>query len=176
MLIHFLQKIPEQKVLPNLQKIEPSIELNYDYSHNGKTVSTNLYYEEDINKINDYMNRINNGKYNKETAANLLIQFFEYYAYCFNSNEQRISIKRDLPECMKKHNDNIAFSIEDPFDVNHNPGKSMGINSQTYNKFITAMKKEINFILNGEYVKRIDKIISGGNNGNTNTVINQKSN
>lgn len=174
MLIHFLQKIPELKVLPNLQKIDPSIAINYDYSHNGKTQTTNLYYEEDISKINDYMNRINNGNYNKETATNLLIQFFEYYAYCFNSNEQRISIKRDLNECFKKHNDNIAFSIEDPFDVNHNPGKSMTMNSLTYSKFITAMKKEINYILNGEYVKRLEKIISGGINSNV--VINQKSN
>ena len=77
---------------------------------------------------------------------------------------------------MKQNPDNIAFSIEDPFDVQHNPGKSMTINSVQYNKFITSMKKEINFILNGEYVKRLDKIISGGNSNNTNTGINEKTN
>ena len=64
--------------------------------------------------------------------------------------------------------DDIAFSIEDPFDQFHNPGKSMTINSIQYDKFTTAMKKEINFILNGEYIKRLEKIINS-NSFNSNT-------
>ena len=44
----------------------------------------------------------------------------------------------------------------------------MQINSIPYSRFITAMKREINFILNGEYIKRLDKILNNGNilNGN----------
>lgn len=175
MIIHFLQKIVEPKVLPNLQKIDPKKIQDYEFSYNGRTIKTNLYYEEDAMKINEYMNRINGGKENKETATSLLIKFFEYYSYFFDS-EQKISINKELSETMKQNPDNIAFSIEDPFDLQHNPGKSMTINSVQYNKFITSMKKEINFILNGEYVKRLDKIISGGNSNNTNTGINEKSN
>ena len=46
----------------------------------------------------------------------------------------------------------------------------MQINSIPYSRFTTGMKREINFILNGEYIKRLDKIISSGSilNGNIN--------
>ena len=169
MLIHFLQKVVEPKILPNLQKIDINKENLYEYYHNGEYIKTNIYYEEDLNKIKVYMNKINNGLENKESAVNLLVKFFEYYSYFFDNN-QIISINRDLSECIKSKSDNIAFSIEDPFDKQHNPGKSMQINSIPYSRFTTGMKREINFILNGEYIKRLDKIISSGSilNGNIN--------
>ena len=47
----------------------------------------------------------------------------------------------------------IAFPIEDPFDVEHNPGKSLKYNTQQYSEFIFCMKKEINNIMSGEYFK-----------------------
>ena len=167
MLIHFLQKVVEPRVLPNLQKIDINKENLYEYYHNGEYIKTNIYYEEDLNKIKGYMNKINKGLENKESAVNLLVKFFEYYSYFFDS-EQTISINRDLNECIKNKSDNIAFSIEDPFDKQHNPGKTMQINSIPYSRFTTAMKREINFILNGEYIKRLDKILNNGNiiNGN----------
>ena len=167
MLIHFLQKVVEPRVLPNLQKIDINKENLYEYYHNGDYIKTNIYYEEDLNKIKGYMNKINKGLENKESAVNLLVKFFEYYSYFFDS-EQTISINRDLNECIKSKSDNIAFSIEDPFDKQHNPGKTMQINSIPFSKFTTAMKREINFILNGEYIKRLDKILNNGNilNGN----------
>ena len=167
LLIHFLQKVVEPRVLPNLQKIDINKENLYKYYHNGEYIKTNIYYEEDLNKIKGYMNKINKGLENKESAVNLLVKFFEYYSYFFD-NDQIISINRDLNECIKNKSDNIAFSIEDPFDKQHNPGKSMQINSIPYSRFITAMKREINFILNGEYIKRLDKILNNGNilNGN----------
>lgn len=157
MLIHFLQNTVEPRVLPNLQKIEKK-EVNYEYPYNADTVKTNIYYEEDIQKIRAYMNTINGGKVNKDSAAQLLIKFFEYYSYYYDYFEQKVSIHRDPQECFKKNPDSVAFSIEDPFDPNHNPGKSMTINSSQFNKFITAMKKEINFIMNGEYLKRLEKV------------------
>lgn len=163
MLIHFLQKVVEPRVLPNLQRIEQK-EVLYDYYVNGDTITTNIYYEEDLNKIKAYMKKNNNNLENKETATNLLVKFFEYYSYYFES-EQRISIHKEENELTKKTSDTIAFSIEDPFDIQHDPGKSMAVNSVQCNKFITSMKKEINYILNGEYVKRIDKICSNSNAG-----------
>ena len=167
LLIHFLQKVVEPRVLPNLQKIDINKENLYKYYHNGEYIKTNIYYEEDLNKIKGYMNKINKGLENKESAVNLLVKFFEYYSYFFD-NDQIISINRDLNECIKNKSDNIAFSIEDPFDKQHNPGKTMQINSIPYSRFTTAMKREINFILNGEYIKRLDKILNNGNiiNGN----------
>ena len=60
-----------------------------------------------------------------------------------------------MEESKKKSKDKLAFSIEDPFESNHNPGKYMKINNNKYNKFIYSMKKEINYILSGEYIKRM---------------------
>lgn len=159
MLIHFLQKIIEPRVLPNLQKIE-NREVIYEYIQNGEVIKTNIYFEEDIHKIRQYMKKVNNGQENKETPAQLLVKFFEYYCYYYDYYDQKISINKDLTENFKKSADNIAFAIEDPFDQWHNPGKSMTINSNQFNKYITSMKKEINFIMNGEYVKRLENIVT----------------
>ena len=173
MLIHFLQEIAEPHVLPNLQKIDPHKEIPYEYYYDGKPVVTNIYYEEDLNKIKSYMSKVNSGMRNTETPTALLIKFFEYYAYSFDS-ENTISIKRDIlnNEPIRKKTENYAFSIEDPFDLYHNPGKSMMMNSIQYHKFLTAMKKEINFILNGEYVTRLDKILTNGGSGGSSAVVN----
>ena len=166
MIIHFLQKVVEPKVLPNLQKIpiidsdknisEPRYEQKlYEYVHEYKTFTTNIYYETDTKKIKEYMTAINNNKINKETVTNLLIKFFEYYSYCYDSN-QKISIHKDLIESIKKGDDNIAYSIDDPFDIMNNPGKNLEKDSESCKKFVKAMKKEINLILSGEYVKRLE--------------------
>jgi DNA polymerase sigma len=137
-------------------------EIIYEYIQNGETIKTNIYYEEDLQKIRGYMHTLNHGKDNTDSAAQLLVKFFEYYAYYFDHSEQKISIHKELKDCFKKNPDLVAFSIDDPFDPHHNPGKSMLTNSAQFNKFITSMKKEINFVLNGEYVKRLEKI--AGNN------------
>lgn len=159
MLISFLQKVIEPRVLPNLQKIEDK-EIMYEYTQNGEILKTNIYFEEDIQKIKSYMNKINNGQENKDSAIHLLVKFFEYYSYYYDNYEGKVSIHKNASEDVKKSSDTIAFSIDDPFDQKHNPGKSMGINSNQFNKFVTSMKKEINYIMNGEYTKRLDKISS----------------
>ena len=107
--------------------------------------------------------KVNHGKTNKETASNLLVKFFEYYGYFYDSTE-RISIHKDISEIQKFKTDNYAFSIEDPFDLSHNPGKSMIYGSLTHQKFIQAMRTEVNYLLNGEYVKRLETIIEHSKN------------
>jgi DNA polymerase sigma len=154
MLIHFLQKIVEPKVLPNLQKLENKIK-NYEYNNGGKTIRTNIYFEKDLLKIKKEMEK---DCTNKDSATILLIKFFEYYSYYFDYHNQKISIHKELIDTVKTNIDNVAFSIDDPFDETHDPGRSMNINSVQFNKFLTAMKKEINYILNGEYNKRLDLI------------------
>ena len=52
--------------------------------------------------------------------------------------------------CKGEH---ISYPIEDPFDIEHNPGKSMKLNTQQFDTFLNYMKKEINNILSGEYFK-----------------------
>lgn len=149
--------------MPNLQAIKNKV-VNYQHVHYGETITSNIYYEEDLNKIKAYMTNINKGLENKDKASELLIKFFEYYCYYFQS-EQKISINKVPNETIKltnsinynkNENENAAFNIADRFDIHLNPGKSMILNSKQYNKFITAMKKELNFILNGEYIKRIE--------------------
>jgi len=157
MLIYFLQNVVDPKVLPNLQNVEKK-ESIYEYNQNGEMIKTNIYYEEDVQKIKNYLSTSNSGRENKESATQLLLKFFEYYSYYFDYYEQKIAIHKSPNELVKKTHDNIAYSIEDPFDPYHNPGKSMLINSNQFYKFITAMKKEINFIMNGEYIKRLEKM------------------
>ena len=164
MIIHFLQKIVEPKVLPNLQKIPKidaykniyeSEEKTYEYYQDYELMTTNLNFETNPRKIKEYMSEINNNRFNEETVTNLLVKFFEYYSYCYDSN-QKISIHKDLRESIKEVDDNIAYSIDDPFDVINNPGKNLEKDSESCKKFVKAMKKEINLILSGEYVKRFE--------------------
>jgi len=161
LLISFLQNVIEPRVLPNLQKVENK-ERNYVYSQGSTVLTTNIYFEEDINKINNYMDVENKGIKNTESAAALLVKFFEYYSYYYNYSIMKISISKNSNEFVKSDSDHesIAFSIDDPFDHTHDPGKSMIIDSMQFNKFVTSMKKEINLILNGEYLKKIDMLTS----------------
>ena len=164
MIIHFLQKIVEPKVLPNLQKIpkidnykniyEPEEKI-YEYYQGYDTATTNLNFETNPKKIKEYMSEINNNRFNEETVTNLLVKFFEYYSYCYDSN-QKISIHKDLRESIKTEDDNIAYSIDDPFDIMNNPGKNLEKDSESCKKFVKAMKREINLILSGEYVRRFE--------------------
>ena len=154
MLIHFLQKVVEPRILPNLQKVDRK-EKMYSYSQGGAKIQTNIFFEENEVKIKKDLERINNGKVNEESAVTLLIKFFEYYSYYFYPTFSKVSISDD-EEVMKTFDDGYPFSIVDPFDPTHNPGKSLTQNSLQFKKFDTSMKKEINYILTGEYIKRLD--------------------
>ena len=152
LIIHFLQNVVEPKILPVLQEIR-NVNKEYKYYYGEKELSTNIYYEEDFDKAKNYMNIINNGNENNLSATELLIQFFEFYAYKYNNlGHYLISIKHTEKKCTTNCQQ-IAFPIEDPFDVMHNPGKSLKFNSNQYTEFIFCMKKEINNILGGEYFK-----------------------
>ena len=96
------------------------------------------------------MNIINDNKENNNSIVELLIGFFEFYAYKYN--HYLISISRSDKKPVPDE-DQIAFPLEDPFDVNYNPGKSMKKNTLQYSAFMYCMKKEMNNILSGEYFK-----------------------
>ena len=146
LIIHFLQSEIEPKILPILQKIENK-NINYEYNHNGKIVVTNIYFEDNMEKINNYMKIINCNKENNDSVGELIVKFFEFYAYKYE-HDYLISINNYEKKISKEH---IAFPIEDPFDYEHNPGKSMKLNTSQYDLFLNTMRKEINNILNGEY-------------------------
>ena len=149
LIIHYLQNITEPKILPILQQIQ-NVKDIYIYHYEEKEIKTNLYFEEDLDKIKNYMNIINDKKENNNSIVELLVGFFEFYAYKYN--HYLISISRSDKKPVPDE-ETIAFPIEDPFDVNYNPGKSMKLNTLQYSAFIYCMKKELNNILSGEYFK-----------------------
>ena len=150
LIIHFLQSEIDIKVLPNLQKIENKIN-NYEYSHSGKELITNIYFEEDMEKINNNLKKINFDKENNDSIGELILKFFEFYSYKYE-HDYYISINNtEKKNCKGEH---FAFPMEDPFDIEHNPGKSMKLNTNQFDNFINCMKKEINIILSGEYINK----------------------
>ena len=149
LIIHYLQTIVEPSVLPILQQVH-NIKKEYVY-HNGEEEKvTNLYFEEDLDEINKYVNIINHDEHNESTVVELLVGFFEYYSYKYTHYIISISRSDKVPA---DENETIAFPLEDPFDIGYNPGKSMKINTLSYTAFIYCMKKELNNIISGEYFK-----------------------
>ena len=149
LIIHYLQTIIEPKVLPILQQVQNK-KKDYIYHNGEKEILTNLYFEEDYNEIKKYMRIVNCDEENECSVVELLVGFFEYYAYKYN--HYMISISRSDKIAVDK-NETIAFPLEDPFDIGYNQGKSMKLNSLQYYAFIYCMKKELNNILSGEYFK-----------------------
>ena len=149
LVIYYLQNIVEPKILPILQQIQ-NVQKEYIYYNEERELKTNLYFEEDSDKINNYMKIINDQKENKSSVVELLIGFFDFFAYKYN--HYVISISRSDKKLMN-NDENIAFPLEDPFDINYNPGKSMKLNTVQYSLFIYCMKKELNNILSGAYFK-----------------------
>ena len=79
----------------------------------------------------------------------MILKFFEFYSYKYE-HDYLISINNnEKKKCLKEY---IAFPIEDPFDIEHNPGKSMKLNTPQFDLFLNCMKKEINNILSGEFM------------------------
>ena len=149
LIIHYLQNIAEPKVLPILQQVQ-NINKEYKYYYEGQELITNIYFEEVQEKINNYMNIINGKMENNSSVSELLVGFLEFYSYKYD--HYLISISRSDKKTLTS-NENIAFPLEDPFDINYNPGKSMKLNTTQYSAFIYCMKKELNKILSGEYFK-----------------------
>lgn len=149
LIIHYLQNITDPKILPILQQVE-NVKKEYKYHFEQKELTTNIYFEEDLEKISNYMSIINDKKENNSSVVELLIGFFEFYAYKYD--HYLISISRSDKKPVVE-DEMAAFPIEDPFDINYNPGKSMKLNTIHYSAFIYCMKKELNNILSGEYFK-----------------------
>ena len=75
------------------------------------------------------------------------------YQYNYNIKHYLISIKHSDKNFIANNTEHIAYPLEDPFDVNHNPSNTLKLNTPQYSEFIFCMKKEINNILSGEYFK-----------------------
>ena len=149
LIIHYLQTITEPKVLPILQQVRNK-KKDYIYHNGEKEILTNVYFEEDLDEIKKYMRIVNCNEENECSVVELLVGFFEYYAYQYDHYMISISRSDKIPV---DENETIAFPLEDPFDIGYNPGKSMKLNTVQYTAFIYCMKKELNNIISGVYFK-----------------------
>ena len=109
LIIHFLQSEIEPKILPILQKIENK-NINYEYNHNGKIVVTNIYFEDNMEKINNYMKIINCNKENNDSVGELILKFFEFYSYKYN-HDYLISISNSEKKVVKENIFHIQLKI-----------------------------------------------------------------
>ena len=130
MVIFYLQRIVRPPILPSLQKLvtEPEFSafkkpLTVIEIRNTK-FSTDLSYVSDINKIKKYME--DKMVKNTQSTCDLLKGFFKFYSdrYLYEDFET-ISIKEADFKIRNKEEENYVFSIEDPFDLSHNPGEKI---------------------------------------------------
>ena len=68
---------------------------------------------------------------NEMSTAELIYKFFDFYSNKFKG-DKFISIKQGGFISKTNKSDKIAFSIDDPFQVEHNPGQSITLNSMSY--------------------------------------------
>ena len=152
MIIAFLQGGIENPILPNL--------LDFDSTKYSKTMyylprgsteyvcETNWYF---ISNHKQCKSEIEKGVVNDSSTAELVYHFFNYYLNVFNVSKI-ISLKHG-GFCDKLNSeDTIAFSIVDPFQIEHNPGQSVKSNSMSYKIIWLKFKDIIDKIENGEWV------------------------
>ena len=68
---------------------------------------------------------------NEMSTAEIVVKFFKFYGEEFQCDRQ-INIKEGGFTPKNKLKDNLAFSIIDPFQFEHNPGRSISETSMTY--------------------------------------------
>jgi len=162
MVINFLQMI-KPPILPSLQKIREAdntrnpVELRV--MPRGKDIDvkepflTRIDYEDNIEKLQEIMMR--DYSENKMTVIELLKLFFQAYNDPNNFEEQVISVKEggliDRPFLGK--DGAYLYSIEDPFDLHHNPGHNVKKNSGQATRILSAMKRSFELIRDGKIIE-----------------------
>eukprot|EP00831_Metopus_contortus_P081831 TRINITY_DN8704_c0_g1_i1.p1 TRINITY_DN8704_c0_g1~~TRINITY_DN8704_c0_g1_i1.p1 ORF type:complete len:158 (-),score=20.97 TRINITY_DN8704_c0_g1_i1:144-617(-) len=101
-------------------------------------VPANVYFEQDLHKVHEQMK--SQYGHNESSVPELFAGFFRFYYFQFNHKNDMISIKEGkvIP---KKEPDDYIFSIEDPFDTYHNPGKTLRFETAQGNRTLDLFKK-----------------------------------
>jgi DNA polymerase sigma len=146
-------------VLPNLQNPEGRRDKReklvgypvYDRDERqNKIAQADVFFDEDLDYVAKSMkDRSRKGNFNQQSVSQLFIDFFHFYAFEY-SDMHAIAIYEQYGMIEKgKAHDNLPFSIYDPFDANHNPGRTVKGNSRGHQKIVnffhTIMKKFIEF-------------------------------
>ena len=169
MVINFLQTI-KNPILPSLQKIRENDKTvepkHYSILKNIKknqpptedqTATVRIDYENDVSKVISWMEKEGLQK-NSRSVIRLLKDFFKFYKNTKNVQGIKLSvkegahIKRDGSQDPKDKF--CLYSIEDPFDLFHNPGKSLsGGASKHDQKVLDAMEKSYQLLKEGKVME-----------------------
>ncbi|KAI5118625.1 hypothetical protein M0805_006993 [Coniferiporia weirii] len=124
LVIYFLVHVKNPPVLPNLQQIPPLRQIPPEEYHMG---DRNIWFFDDIELLRQRWNSSNT-----ESVAELLIEFFRYYARDFSYNTGVASIRagllkkdakgwqNDTDPRYKDARERNRLCIEDPFEVDYN--------------------------------------------------------
>ena len=80
---------------------------------------------------------------NEKSVAELLYEFFYFYAYEFDYNQKVIDIISNSGFSPKYTRNKYPFSIVDPFETSRNPGCSVYLNSDAYMKIMMQFKNSL---------------------------------
>jgi len=172
MVIFYLQKIANPPVIPSLQKLmrDP----NFEDFKQGKYIpvkrivknvvdefNANIGFVNDEARIQEYMAK--NMKVNSQSTLELLIGFFSFYGEKYvDENLETISVKEaDFVKRTEKE-DVYLFSIEDPFDIHHNPGDKISKNSSSDITKLTAAIGEMRAAVENLKNKNMEEVFGIG--------------
>ena len=151
MVINFLQCM-ENPILPSLQKeskkdeiIEVYRKVNYD---NLELFNANVKFETDPQIIQTLQKQYSE---NKLTDIELLKEFFAFYSHRENFNTIKLSIKEGNHEKRSHKEEGFLYSIQDPFDIHHNPGSSLKKDSTQAQEFLDRMQKSHKLLEQGRF-------------------------
>jgi len=142
MVINFLQTM-KNPILPSLQKEskkEEFIEVQRTTTnHNIEYFKSQIDFVTEPEIINSLKKQYSDN--NKLTDIDLLRKFFKFYSQPEKFQKLKLSIKEGqlLPRSTGKEEE-FLYSIEDPFDIRHNPGESLKKNSTQAQEFLKRMK------------------------------------
>ncbi|EOA28757.1 hypothetical protein CARUB_v10024989mg [Capsella rubella] len=115
MCIHFLQ-LRRPPILPCLQEMKPTYSVRVD--------NIRCSYFDDVGRLDNF------GSSNRETIAELVWGFFNYWAYAHDYANTVVSVrtgsilgKREKDWTRRVGNDRHLICIEDPFETSHDLGR-----------------------------------------------------
>jgi len=149
MVIFFLQRI-EPPILPSLQRLAHSegfkqferepITITRDVKGEVETFVTDVSYVDDEALVRRWMDA--NMNKNKFDTIHLLRFFFHFYGTTYiGQGLPTLSIRVAGYVNRKSEEENYLISIEDPFDVRHNPGNKISMKETKASRVAEEMRK-----------------------------------
>ena len=166
MVINFLQTI-QPPVLPSLQALrandpnaEPKMIKVRTNSKIQEMFETRIDYEDDEEKLKVIMERDYSD--NKMNVVELLQRFFKFYKTHSNFSGVALSVRtgKHIPRggITDKDTSKYFYSIEDPFDLDHNPGKYVTVGSENAMKIIDIMNLSHYYLKKKKVLDALSKV------------------